>query len=41
MYFWKKLPNQIKNNNTVKKLRLNWRILEKIVRKRNLRGRFW
>ena len=39
IYFWNKLPNQIKNSNKIKKLRLNWMILEKMVRKSL--GHFW
>ena len=38
IYFWNKWPNQIKNNNSVKNLRLNWMISEKKNgKKKNLR----
>ena len=34
IYFWNKLPNQIKNSNSVKKiLSLNKMVLEKMIRK--------
>ena len=37
IYFWNKLPNQIKNSNSVKILRLNWSISEIMIKKK-LRG---
>ena len=40
-YFLNKLLNQIKNSNRVENLGLNWMILEKNGKKKNLRGHFW
>ena len=34
IYFWNELINQIENSNSIKNLRLNWIVSEKVVRKR-------
>ena len=40
VYFWNKLPNQIKNRNRIEKFKIKLNDLKNEVQKKNLKGHF-